>query len=73
VRIEPARISILPAPASVSEGEDARDAARYRWIREQQRRHGTMVALQGIVWNNTDRKSFDAAIDRALSAAKVGR
>lgn len=50
---------------------DARDAARYRWLRES----AHTVAWNGYVeWNLTtgdDREAFDAAVDEAMGVAPV--
>ncbi|MBW5285982.1 hypothetical protein [Burkholderia gladioli] len=66
-----------PAPA-ISESEDARDAARYRWLRDENRETPEgMRELMAVQYRlpfseGTDTELFDVALDSAIDAARKG-
>ncbi|MNT10544.1 hypothetical protein D3C72_1453820 [compost metagenome] len=69
--------SLAASPAG--QGEDARDAKRYRWLRERHWNESTLFVVAGhhsLVRLGTDCPSddrLDAAIDAAMSASKEPR
>lgn len=46
--------------------DEARNDARYRWLREQVRTQDKRVAAQALFWLYESRKQFDAAVDALM-------
>ncbi|WP_143808775.1 hypothetical protein [Paraburkholderia susongensis] len=69
-----ARVASPQAGAALT--DDARDAARYRWLREQHWNEATLFVVAGgqyVVRLGTDcpsRERLDAAIDEAMATAQ---